>query len=149
MKIEVATKGFRNADAVVDSMSTMGRSEKVRRTLLDAGAVYQNALRQNLSSRILRLGTGRLYRSIRRRVSKTGGKVLIGFVYGASAYDYITGHHAHWVDKGTVMRFTKKGESRGVMPANYFWRDARASSEHRAIQIIRSGLEKTFEEIVL
>lgn len=57
------------------------------------------------------------------------------------------GHHAHLVDLGTRRRSTKSGKNRGIMPANYFWSDARQSEERSAMQEILHGIEMAIQRI--
>lgn len=64
-----------------------------------------------------------------------------------AGFDRPGGNHAHLVDRGTKKRYTKSGASRGVMPGNNFWEDARNTEEEKAMQAVHKGIQRAVQRI--
>ena len=64
-----------------------------------------------------------------------------------SGFDRPGGNHAHLVDRGTKRRYTKAGTTRGIMPGNSFWDDAKQTEENKAMQAIYQSVQKAIQRI--
>lgn len=82
---------------------------------------------------------GVLRKSIKRKFKRYGGVDVS--VVGPD----ITGPHAHLVEYGTVERFTKKGVSRGIMPARSFMRPAWAQTKGIAVSKGVAAMKKVID----
>lgn len=142
------------AEYLISHLENFERKSVLRRGLTEAAKLFANRGRMNLASRIGRnikhpsRSTGELLRSITtayrasRRKGRTGMAVA-GFRYERGK----AGYHAHLVDLGTGPRYTESGAYRGVMPANYFWWDAREDEERNAQEVMYEAIRSAVEEI--
>lgn len=58
------------------------------------------------------------------------------------------GSHAHLVDLGTGPRYTRKGQYRGKMPANFFWTQALAQNEDNVQTAFLDAVERAITRIL-
>lgn len=128
------------AEYLVRSLDTFDRQKAIKEGMLRAARVFSRRGRSNLRSRL-------------KGTSKKGNLLrAFGVVYKRQYIMSLAGYtgrgrHAHLVDLGTRRRTTKSGKNRGVMPANYFWSDARRSEERPAMQEILRGIESAIQRI--
>ena len=128
------------AEYLVRSLDTFDRQKAIKEGMLRAARVFSRRGRSNLRSRL-------------KETSKKGNLLrAFGVVYKRQYIMSLAGYtgrgrHAHLVDLGTRRRTTKSGKNRGVMPANYFWSDARRSEERPAMQEILRGIESAIQRI--
>lgn len=128
------------AEYLVRSLDTFDRQKAIKEGMLRAARIFSRRGRSNLRSRL-------------KGTSKKGNLLrAFGVVYKRQYIMSLAGYtgrgrHAHLVDLGTRRRTTKSGKNRGVMPANYFWNDARRSEERPAMQEILRGIESAIQRI--
>lgn len=129
------------AEYLVRSLETFDQQRAIANGMRRAAAVFARRGRSNLRARLLHHGhpTGNLLSALRIVYRKQYLMSLAGYTG--------RGRHAHLVDLGTRKRTTKDGKNRGVMPANYFWTDARQSEEQNAMREILKGIELTIQQI--
>ena len=128
------------AEYLTRSLDSIDKMTAIREGMLRAARVFSRRGRSNLRSRLK--GTskkGNLLRAFGVVYRKQYVMSLAGYTG--------RGHHAHLVDLGTGRRTTKSGKNRGVMPANYFWSDARREGERPAMQEILHGIESAIQRI--
>lgn len=128
------------AEYLVRSLDSFDQQKAIKEGLLRAAKVFSRRGRSNLRSRLM--GTskkGNLLRAFGVVYRKQYVMSLAGYTG--------RGRHAHLVDLGTHRRRTKSGKNRGIMPANYFWSDARQSEERSAMQEILHGIELAIQRI--
>lgn len=126
-----------------DLMQKLGKLKEVDRNryteigLANASRVLIQGAKTRLTQRLLRHGkqTGNLLRSVTFRIKKNGSGAIVGFRVGVRG-----GNHAHLVDLGTAPRYTKRGEYRGIMPANRFFTDTKAQDSQKALEELKSGI---------
>lgn len=140
--IEVRQIDRENIHYLVRELDDFEKDKAVKSGLRKAVNVFKVKGRSNFRSRLLRHGkqTGHLLNSFTNRVKRNKLGALSGF-------DRPGGNHSHLVDLGTKIRHTKKGTSRGRMPGNRFWSDARASEEGKAMDALFEGVKKAVERI--
>ena len=117
---------------LIDGLSNLEKDKAVKEGLRAGAYVFLAGGKRRLRQRMRNKEgvTGNLLRSFKVRVKRTKLGALAGFGKTTDVRkvgfgsDDGKGYHAHLVDKGTVLRRTKKSNAeRGVMPANYFWTD--------------------------
>lgn len=126
----------------VDQLEAFEKDKAIKAGLRSAVNVFRIKGRSNLRSRLLGHGkqTNHLMNSFTTRVKRNKLGALAGF-------DRPGGNHAHLVDMGTKMRYTKSGARRGIMPANKFWYDAKTSEEGKAMDALYKGVERAVQRI--
>ena len=127
---------------LVDRLEDFEKDRAIKAGLRSAVSVFKTAGRRNLRQRSKTPGgvKGNLMKSFTNKVKRTKLGALSGFARPA-------GSHAHLVDKGTTMRYTKRGQRRGIMPANNFWSDAVVSEEPKAMELLYAGVERAVQRI--
>lgn len=127
---------------LTDNLEDFEKDKAIRSGLRAASNVFRIKGRSNLRARLLHHGkqTNHLMNSFTTRVKRNKLGALSGF-------DRPGGNHAHLVDRGTRLRKTTSGQSRGVMPANRFWEDARKSEEKKALDAMYKGVERAVQRI--
>ena len=91
-------------------------------------ALLKSKLKSKSKTRNLEKSIG--YVALRSR----GKSVYISAKVGARRFGAFRGFHGHLHDAGTVSRQTKKGYSRGTMPASHFFTEALAQTESTLIE---------------
>lgn len=127
------------AEYLVSNLDSFDQQKAIKEGMLRAAKVFSRRGRSNLRSRLKGKGNGNLLRAFGVVYRKQYLMSLAGYTG--------RGRHAHLVDLGTRRRRTKSGKNRGVMPANYFWSDARRSEERSAMQEILHGIELAIQRI--
>lgn len=133
---------------LVKGLEEFEKDKAIKAGLRAAVNVFKVKGRGNLKNRLKHhgRGTGHLMNSFTSRVKKNKLGALSGF-------ERPGGNHAHLVDMGTKRRVTKgkgkfpSGVNRGVMPANYFWKDAKNSEESKAINKCYEGVRMAVQRI--
>lgn len=133
---------------LVRELEDFEKDEAIRYGLKNAINIFRVKGKSNLNERLLRHGkqTNHLMNSFTTRVKRNKLGALAGF-------DRPGGNHAHLVDMGTLKRYTKgrggkpKGVYTGVMPANYFWKDAQKTEEPKAMRAVYEGVQKAVDRI--
>lgn len=88
--------------------------------------------------------TGNLKKSIGRKLKRFGG-VDVAIIGPRIKLGEASGQHAYIVEYGTKERFTKKGASRGVMPARPFMRPAFAQMKRVSARKAETAIRKAVE----
>lgn len=133
--------------AAFGELGRRAQGEIVRKALRAASRPIINAARDNLQAQTGGEGTGNLRKSmgLRMKTYRNSGSTVA--VIGPR---WPQGAHGHLVEFGTTTRVTKKGISRGFMPARPFLRPAFDTFKGAALamlaSMIRNGLiAKRFE----
>lgn len=119
------------------------KNKALREGLRGAAKIFATLGRANLRSAPTGVKTGWLLSSITSRVRvsrKSGEPTVVGFMRPR-------GNLAHLVDLGTRPRYTEAGAYRGIMPANYFFTDARTEGEKPAMDAILDGIQRAIDRI--
>ena len=58
------------------------------------------------------------------------------------------GSHAHLVDLGSGSRYTRRGQYRGKMPANFFWSQASEQNEDKVQTAFLDAVERAITRIL-
>lgn len=151
LRLDVDTQ--RAAQYLIRNLSRFEQNEALRPALTSAAKLFAARGRMNLAARIgvgikhRSRSTGTLLRSITsayRPTRKRGRSAMAvaGFRRGLDG-----GNHSHLVDSGTGPRYTKSGAYRGIMPANWFWYDARESEERKATEILYDAIATAVDRI--
>lgn len=140
IKVGAEIVGLDRIYKLVEDLQKIDQNKAIKAGLGKGANVFLRLGRQNLRARNDE-HTGNLLKSMRVRVAKKGLASYAGFsmVYNRMVTDGY-GSHSWLVDRGTVQRFTKDGRNRGIMPASYFWTDARREGGAMAIREIERGI---------
>ena len=125
-------------DYLLLNLDEIKKNRAVRSGLAAGAKVLRSAGLQRLRSRTKRQ-TGNLQGSLATRVKRSSLGALVGF--GEK------GQHAHLVDKGTLLRRKRNGQSTGRMPAYKFWSDTRDADYGTAIKAVETGINRAVERI--
>lgn len=128
---------FAHVDETLGTWAALQTNKAYRRGMREASKVLIRGGRQRLRDRLLRNGksTGALLSSFAFRIKRRKPEAIVGFG--------TLGRHAHLVDRGTEVRETGKGYSRGKMPANYFWSATKEQDGKEAIEAMKRGIINT------
>jgi hypothetical protein len=88
--------------------------------------------------------TGNLRKSIVDRVRRYGR----GYIVGVVGPSWFLGRHSHLVEHGTKPRYTKKGASRGTMPAIPFAQSAYKSTRKQVEVRLRRKIFEIIDRLV-
>lgn len=140
--IQISVIDRENIQYFVDNLEDFEKDKAIRSGLRAGMNVFRVKGRSNLRARLLHHGkqTNHLMNSFTTRVKRNKLGALAGF-------DRPGGNHSHLVDRGTKMRYTKSGKSRGIMPGNEFWSDATKTEERKAFQALYNGVRKAVQRI--
>lgn len=141
------------ANYLIRHLQGFEQNRALKTGLVEASKIFAAKGRMNLASRIGRnikhksRSTGELLRSITHAYRSSRGKgrsgtAVAGFRAG--------GQHSHLVDSGTRPRYTKSRENRkyrGIMPANWFWWDAREQEASKAQEVLYDSIRRAVDEI--
>lgn len=145
--ISASMVGVEKINSLVSDLGNVDRNKAIRFGLLSGAKVIERIGRRNLRLRNDE-HTGNLTKSLRAKISRRELNAYAGF---ERSYRFElekgVGNHAHLVDRGTAERYTKKGHYRGIMPASYFWTDAKTQSESAVRQKILSGVEMMVQRL--
>lgn len=126
---------------LVNNLEDFEKDRALKSGLRAAANVFRVRGRSNLRNRLKHpgKGTNHLMNSFTTRVKRNKLGALAGFdKWGA---------HSHLVDLGTRKRPHPITGTSGIMPANRFWSDARASEEAKAAQEMYKGVERVVQRI--
>lgn len=115
--------------------------------LLSAMAAAANVVR--------RAGISNLRRRLKWSRGTTGSLLLQSRVYRrkrqfavAAGFRRPQGSHAHLVDLGSGSRYTRRGQYRGKMPANFFWSQASEQNEDKVQTAFLDAVERAITRIL-
>ena len=150
--IGVEVIGIDKIYRLVDDLQEVDRNRAIKKGLLRGAQVFVRIGRNNLTQRNHRK-TGNLQKSFRVRVKKDKLGALAGFnMIHSRKESEGYGSHSWLVDMGTVRRYTTgkasvpAGQDRGIMPASYFWSDAKEQGGAEAIRAIEGGIHEAVEQ---
>lgn len=133
---------------LVEGLEDFEKDKAIKSGLRSGLNVIQRKGRSNLRTRLLETGKGSLIGSFATKIKKSKLGGLSGF---RRSNKYVklekAGNHAHLVDGGTKMRHNRKGQKRGIMPANRFWKDAISTEETKALDKVYEGVERAVQRI--
>lgn len=141
-KLSVKVENIEDIHRLVDDLKKVDQDRAVKSGLGKGAKVFSRIGRQNLSRRNDE-HTGNLRGSFITKVSRKGLTAYSGFNRSAKVAEesgISQGNHAHLVDRGTKQRRTKAGHNRGIMPASYFWSDARREGADEASKAVWDGV---------
>lgn len=124
------------------SLDEFTKNEAIKSGLQDAARIFSRGGKSNLRGRL----SNRPHKGVGNLMGAFGVIYRRQYVMSLAGYTG-RGRHAHLVDRGTKKRTTKAGLNRGVMPANYFWTDARNSEEQTAMSALTQGIETAIMRI--
>lgn len=126
--------------------------------------ILEDGLRQNeallsamaqAANVVRRAGVANLRQRLKWSDGTTGSLLLQSRVYRrkkqmavAAGFRRPQGSHAHLVDLGTGPRYTRKGQYRGKMPANFFWSQASAQNEDKVQTVFLDAVERAITRIL-
>lgn len=130
-------------------LSNIDQKKAVRRGLMSAARIFVARGKLNLHARLMgHGGVGNLMSAARTLWREASDTAYAGFRSAERLKSRSKwGNHAHLVDMGSGPRYTKSGAYRGVMPANYFWTDARISEEEKAADAIYDGVQQAINQM--
>ena len=130
-------------------LANIDQKKAVRRGVMNASRVFVARGKLNLHERLKgHGGVGNLMRSARTLWRQTSLTAYAGFYWTERLkHRSVWGNHAHLVDMGSGPRYTESGAYRGIMPANYFWYDARISEEAKAVDAIYDGVQQAINQM--
>ena len=132
--------GIERINRLVADLQEIDQNKAIKAGLRKGAMVFIRLGRSTLRSRNNK-HTGNLMKSFRVRVKKRSLGSLAGFSMNYSRMaEEGYGSHSWLVDRGTVQRWTKKGQNRGIMPASYFWTDTKEQGGSEAIRAIEQGI---------
>ncbi len=130
----------------LDKAGDLDTSPAVQKGLKEGATAIKTTGKANLSTRN-GTKTGNLKKSftikVTRRKKVGSNYALSGFKRGKGG-----GSHAHWIDKGTAVRHTKQGYSRGSITGTKFWSDAVQSEGPRALNNLVNIIEGELRKIM-
>lgn len=152
--IEVKQIDRENIQYLVDNLEDFEKDKAIKSGLRSAASIFIRRGKSNLNQRLMGTGKGSLAKSFMIRVKRNKLGSLAGFRRSTKLVQWEkAGNHAHLVDKGTKVRYTtgrksvRAGISRGVMPNNSFWSDAKASEESKSMNALYQGIQRAVQRI--
>lgn len=139
--------GIERINRLVADLQEIDQNKAIKAGLRKGAMVFIRLGRSTLRSRNNK-HTGNLMKSFRVRVKRRKLGSLAGFSmnYSRMSEDGY-GSHSWLVDRGTVQRWTKKGQNRGIMPASYFWTDTKEQGSSEAIRAIEQGIHDAVKQM--
>lgn len=144
---------FRNTENEI----TKAAYNKIKRKAVDAAARFlvdrlRNGTPAFGGEKRLAYSMFRVIRSYTQRRRLIGeGRRRTRYFLGVLGPDTIVGPHGHFIEYGTVQRFTKRGYNRGIMPAMPFFEDIMRANMGTAQQLIQQSISadlgREFERI--
>lgn len=149
---------FQRLVSTLEKAGDLDTSPAVQKGLREGANLMKEAGKANLASRN-KVNTGNLKRSFKIKVTrrkKIGNNyALSGFKRGKGG-----GSHAHFVDRGTLKRYTKSAYtdklgrkypahiSRGSMSGTHFWTDAVNTEGRRALNNLTNIIEQELNKLM-
>lgn len=131
---------------ITRGLSQFEQNKAIREGLRDAAKIFESYGRANYAARLEgKYATGDTARSFGIKVRI--GRKRDGGPEAVAGLKWPDGYKAHWIDLGTKYRYTKDNQKRGIMPANYFFSDAREEGERPAMDAIYDGIQRAIDSI--
>lgn len=134
---------------LTQSAKDFEKAQAIKKGMMDAAHIFIAQGKLNLHARLMGYGKGGLLRSMTADFRAKNTTAYAGFKHVGKLVTapHRWGNHSHLVDMGTKERFTEKRVSRGIMPANLFWHDARTMAEKRAADAIIDGVQREIDRM--
>ncbi len=142
MSLRVTTISIERVEAAVSGLLDIDKDRAIRAGLRSMSNTLVTGGKRRLKVRLKNSkGTkGNLYQAFKVRVKKRKLGALAGFNF--------RGHHSHLVDMGTTKRYDKRGNSRGIMPANSFWTDTAREDWSLASERLFAAIDRAVNRII-
>lgn len=138
--IEVDIETRRAVEYLVRELPRFQQDKAIREGLGDAAKVFEAYGRANYASSTIVSRTGKTARSFATKV--TMGSRGSSTAYAVAGLKWPDGYKAHWLDRGTDPRYTKKGERRGELLPTYFFSRAKEEGKAEAMDAIVDGIQR-------
>lgn len=125
----------------MSDLSKLEREAVINKGLKEGLTIIKNQGKQNIASSGLKIRTGNLAGSFTVSTKK---KDLRGY----TGFKRPKGNVAHILDRGTKMRYTKSGASRGMIKGNYFWTKAVEEKSAKAQEELMDSVKKSIQLII-
>lgn len=129
---------------VMNTLSDLSRIERdavIAKGIQEGLKIVVQEGKQNLAQSGTKVRTGNLKGSFKVLTKKSDLKGYAGF-------SRPKGSHAHLIDRGTAVRYTKSGAKRGQVHGNYFWTKAVEGKSGKAQQEMYDSIEKSINTIL-
>ena len=129
---------------VMNTLSDLSRIERdavIAKGIQEGLKIVVQEGKQNLAHSGTKVRTGNLKGSFKVLTKKSDLKGYAGF-------SRPKGSHAHLIDRGTAVRYTKSGAKRGQVHGNYFWTKAVEGKSGKAQQEMYDSIEKSINTIL-
>ncbi len=144
MSIEVDIQTRQAVEYLVRELPRVGQDKAIKEGLREGAKIFESLGRANFALRVTSR-TGETIRSFATRISNWRGSR--SEPYSVAGLRWPEGHKAHWLDLGTVPRYTKRGLYRGFLNPTKFFQDARKEGERPAMNAIVDGVQKAIDRI--
>ena len=126
---------------MLQDLSHLEREAIIAKGIQEGLRVVVQEGKTNLANSGTRVRTGNLSGSFKVLTKKKDLKGYAGFSRPKGA-------HAHLIDRGTVVRHTKKGANRGKVTGNMFWTNAVERKSGKAQEELMESVRKSIENIM-
>lgn len=141
---------FAHLNQMCNNLSYIDKNQAIMNSLSQGMGLITRQGKANLTARN-KSRTGNLFGSISKKRVKKWMSVYAGFKRSGTH----KGNHAHLVDRGTTVRWTKKGYYRGYISkgnankGSMFWTDAVETKSKQAMNKVNSVIHKEIEKITM
>lgn len=132
---------YRRVMNMLTGLSNFEKEATIAKGIQEGLKIVVQEGKQNLAASGTKVRTGNLKGSFKVLTKKSDLKGYAGFTRPK-------GSHAHLIDRGTAVRYTKSGARRGQVHGNYFWTKAVEGKSGRAEQEMYDSIEKTITMIL-
>lgn len=134
-------KDYMRVMNTLSELSTLEREGIIAKAISEGLSIIVKEGKRNLSSSSTKVRTGNLSHSFKTLTNK---KELKGY----GGFKRPQGAHAHLIDRGTVVRQTRKGANRGKVTGTLFWTKAVERNKDRAQKELMESVKKSIENIM-
>lgn len=138
--IEVDIQTRQAVSYLVRELPLFQQNKAIKEGLDDAALIFESLGRTNLINSGSGVRTGMTLRSLATKI--TVERKANGQAYSAAGFRRDTGFKAHWIDRGTRPRYTKKGEYRGFITPTFFFERAKIEGQKPAMDAIVQGIQR-------
>ena len=152
LTLEMDKVSYQKFMNIISSMEKVDQTTAVRSALQSAIQTIVAAGKQNLEMRN-KTKTGNLKKSFTKKVSAKKAVAYAGFRRSAPGKRIQGANHSYLVDRGTAIRYTKKGASRGSVSKGVpnkgsgFWTDAVESQGPNAMKRLMDAIYRSLDNI--
>ena len=139
LTVTMNQEDVRRLNEKLNQLGSVVKDGIVQRGLRDAANIILNATRSSIERHRF-IKTGKLLASAAIKARKRDGKVYVGFKRPAGA-------SAHLLDKGTIVRHTRTGASRGRIVASNFHTNAVKENKDKAMQVLYKSIQDSLDRM--